>query len=120
LSGEFSCSAASGDDNEFGTARLQALDGTTNEGTFDRLNEDFVCVVTVPGLCTVSVTEQELPIPDGWSVADLLDEGGTNPGLDVFVDMVANRTGSPLCGPATGVWTWAGFYQADPSFRFDP
>lgn len=114
------CSHASGPENEFGTARLRALVATTNNGEVDRFNEDFLCFVAVPGICTLSVAEQELPISGGVNAADLLDEGGSNADLDVQVDMLVTRTGSPLCGPMTGVSTWAGFYQADPSFRFDP
>lgn len=114
LAATVTCTDASGTDNGVGTARLQALDATTNAGTIDRLNTGFQCDVVVAGICTITVAAQELPIPGGISEGNLLDEGGADPSIDADVDVNASRTGSTLCGPATGVGGFTGIYAVDP------
>jgi hypothetical protein len=55
------------------------------------------------------VGAQDLPIPGGLNRADPIDGGA----VDVQVDANATRSGSSLCGPASGVVTWRGLYVLD-------
>jgi hypothetical protein len=96
-----------------GTARLIALDATTNEGTVD-LNSGFGCDVVVSGVCTVSVDGPQNP-NNAVSIANLLGEGGGDPKIDANVDVAATRTGSTLCGPATGTGNFTGLYDVTPT-----
>jgi hypothetical protein len=114
LGATVTCSDASGTQNEFGTARLQALDAATDQGTVDRLNEGFLCEVVVAGICTVTVAEQELPVEGGISEADLVGAGTADPTIPAAVDVNATRTGSSLCGPSAGVGGFDGEYHVDP------
>jgi hypothetical protein len=95
-----------------GGARLIALDATTNEGTVD-LNNGFFCDVVVAGVCTVSVDGPQNPA-NSVSSADLLGEGTGDPKIDANVDVAATRTGSSLCGPATGTGNFTGLYDVTP------
>jgi hypothetical protein len=122
LGATVSCSASSSG-GTVGTARLHALTNTTNFGEVDRLNTGFSCVVTVPGVCTVSVGAQELPSDvdgsTGRNQANLLNEGTANPSIDSVVDLEASRTGSSLCGPATGDGGFTAEYVLDTAVTFD-
>jgi hypothetical protein len=75
LGATVTCSDASGMSDELGTASWHALDPDTDQGEIDRLNEGFFCEMVVPGICTVRVDAQELPIPGGRNRADLIDNG---------------------------------------------
>jgi len=101
-----------------GQARLRALNATTNAGEVDELLTGFSCVVTVSGVCTVTVAAQQLPITGGINQANLLNEGGAT-AIDANVDVAASRTGSSLCGPATGVGGFTGVYDLNPDVSFD-
>ena len=136
LAATVTCSTASDPnttDNEWGevgTARLEALDGTTNDGRAERLNTGFFCNVVVAGVCTVSVTAQDLPSDvdgtPGRDQADLLNEGAETPPtpvndvIDSLVDVEASRTGSSLCGPAQGDGGFDGDYLLDTNVFFNP
>ena len=96
-----------------GGARLIALNATTNEGTVD-LNSGFFCDVVVAGVCTVSVDGPQNPA-DSVSSADLFGEGTGDPKIDANVDVAATRTGSSLCGPATGTGNFTGLYDVTPT-----
>lgn len=96
-----------------GGARLTALNATTNEGTVD-LNDGFFCDVVVAGVCTVSVDGPQNP-DDSVSSADLTGEGTGDPKIDANVDVAAARTGSSLCGPATGIGNFTGVYDVTPT-----
>jgi hypothetical protein len=101
-----------------GQARLRALTADTNLGEADELLSGFSCVVTVSGVCTVTVAAQQLPISGGVNSANLLNEGGAT-AIDANVDVNASRTGSTLCGPATGVGGFTGVYDLNPDVSFD-
>jgi hypothetical protein len=92
-----------------GGARLTALDATTDAGTVD-LNDGFFCDVVVAGICTVSVDGPQNP-DDSVSIAQL-DEGADT--IDTNVDVAATRTGSSLCGPASGIGNFTGLYAVTP------
>jgi hypothetical protein len=96
-----------------GTARWHALSPT--EGEIDRLNQGFLCTITVSGVCAISVGAQELPIPGGLNRADPIDGA-----IEIEVDMEASRSGSSLCGPTSGVMRWTGTYELDPEITLDP
>jgi len=118
LAASVTCSTASGDNDEVGTARLHALSfdqGPTNpeQGEVDRLNTGFSCVVTVLGVCTVTVGAQDLTTNND---ADLVGEGtgGDPTAINADVDVAATRTGSALCGPSSGTGGFTGSYVLDP------
>jgi hypothetical protein len=135
LSATVTCSTASDpnpNDNEWGeigTARLHALNPTSNTGEVDKLNTGFFCNVVVPGVCTVSVTTQDLPSNvdgnQGRVQANLLNEGAETPPtpvndvIDSLVDVEASRTGSSLCGPAQGDGGFDGDYLLNKNVFFD-
>jgi hypothetical protein len=116
LGADVTCSdavdAPDGELNEIGTARLQATDATNNLGIVDRLNTGFLCEVVVLGVCTVSVSEQELPISGGADQANLLNEGSNgDEAIDADVDVIAEND-NPLCGPTpSGVGNFTGVYD---------
>jgi hypothetical protein len=85
LGGTWSCN-----DGEF--MRLHVLDAT-GAGEVDVLLPGFGCHMVVPGLCTISVGPQDLPIPGGVNRADFTEEG-----IDIEVDVLATNNNS-LCGP---------------------
>lgn len=124
-----SCSDASdpntGDNewDEVGTARLHALNPSTNQGEFDRLNTGFQCALTYPGVCVITFAAQELPSDvdgnPGRNQADLLNEGTATPSIDAVVDFEVSRTGSSLCGPAQGDLAFTAVYALDTSIMFD-
>jgi hypothetical protein len=100
--------------------RLQATDATLNTGIVDALLPGFRCDVEVAGICTITVLDQDLPISGGGSSADLLNEGSN--GLETIaadVDVNATRTGSSLCGPASGPGGFSGDYLLDTAVSFD-
>jgi hypothetical protein len=128
LEATVACSDASGTDDSIGTAALEATNGTTNTGIVEQLNSGFSCVVTVPGVCTVSVGAQELPSDvdgsPGRDQANLLNEGADAPNpvndtISGVVDVEAARTGSSLCGPAQGDGGFTGDYVLDTNITFD-
>lgn len=129
LGATVACSDASGTDDSIGTAALEATSGSANTGIAEQLNPGFSCVVTVPGVCTVSVGAQELPSDvdgsPGRDQADLLNEGAETPPTPVddtisgVVDVEASRTGSSLCGPAQGDGGFTGDYVLDTNITFD-
>jgi hypothetical protein len=98
--------------------RLRALTADTNLGEVDELLTGFSCVVTVPGVCTVTVGAQQLPISGGQNSANLLNEGGATV-IDADVDVNATRVGSSLCGPTNGVMALTADYDVDPDISFD-
>jgi hypothetical protein len=87
--------------------RLFALDSVDNSGTVD-LNPGYLCVVTVTGICTITVAG---PQPDvGVFVLD--EDAGL---LTIEVDdAFATRTGSSLCGPASGTTGFVEDYEMSP------
>jgi hypothetical protein len=116
--------------DEVGTARLEAVDPTTNTGVVDRLNTGFSCDVVVENVCTVRVGAQELPIADrdpatpgnqpGRNQANLINEGTGGAAFDVVADVIFTND-NELCGPTpSGVGTWAGLYAVSASLGFDP
>lgn len=129
------CSDASdpntGDDewDEVGTARLHALNPTTNEGRVDRLNPGFRCDMEFPGVCIITFAAQELPSDvdgsTGRDQADLLNEGAETPPNPVddtisgLVDVEASRTGSSLCGPTQGDFAINADYALNTNVSFD-
>jgi hypothetical protein len=117
-----SCSDAAGPDGEFGTVRWEETDSLNDFGVFDQLNEDFLCEVTITGVCTISIAEQELPSnvdgSPGRQQANLLDEGTANAAIDVVVDAEATNN-NPVCGPAQGDAGFAGVYDLDTPVTFD-
>lgn len=97
-----------------GGVRLSVLPGTTtDEGTVD-LNPGFRCDIVVLGVCTVTVDAGTagINLPDASSSADL-DEGADT--LNANVDVPATRTGSTLCGPASGTGNFSGLYDTLPT-----
>lgn len=77
-----------------GTMRLTALDPESNTGTID-LNPGFFCEIALPGVCSVSIDGPQADVG-----AFVLDE--TFGILTIEVDAAATRSGSSLCGPASG------------------
>jgi hypothetical protein len=106
-----------------GTARLMATDAINNFGIVDALNPGFSCVVSVAGVCTVTVLEQDLPSDvdgtPGSQRADLIGEGTSNPDIDAEVDVEASRSGSTLCGPEQGDGRFTALYDMDTAVTFD-
>jgi hypothetical protein len=100
--------------------RLRALTADTNQGEADELlaSQGFTCTVTVTGVCTITVGAQDLPITGGQNDADLINEGGAS-AINATVDVNATRSGSALCGPASGVGGFAGVYDLNPDVSFD-
>jgi hypothetical protein len=96
-----------------GGARLTALDATTNEGTLD-LNDGFFCDFVVPGVCILSIDGPQ-GIDDAVSSADLAGEGTGDPKIEMNFDFAATRTGSSLCGPASGTGNFTGLYDVTPT-----
>ena len=135
LSFRVTCSTASDpstNDNEWGevgTARLHALNPSTNDGEVDRLNTGFFCDLTIPGACIITFAAQDLPSnvdgTPGRDQADLLNEGPETPPtpvddvIDSLVDVEASRTGSSLCGPAQGDFGIDNDYLLDTNVFFD-
>jgi hypothetical protein len=129
------CSTASDldtTDNEWGevgTARLHALNPTTNEGRVDRLNPGFRCDMEFPGVCIITFGAQELPSDvdgsPGRDQADLLNEGAATPPTPVYgtisglVDLEASRTGSSLCGPTQGDFAIYADYLLNTNVSFE-
>ena len=117
-----SCSDAAGPDDEFGTVRWVATDSLGDLGVFDRFNPGFRCELTIAGICTITIAEQELPSTidgtPGRQEANLLHEGTANAAIDVVVDAEATNT-NPVCGPAQGDAGFAGVYDLDTPVTFD-
>jgi hypothetical protein len=76
----------------------------------DDLNAGFICEIEVPGICTITIEQQDLPIPGGDNDVLLVAEDT----YDVTVDWVATRSGSALCGPSQGEGFWSGLYEEVP------
>jgi hypothetical protein len=116
------CSEASGDDDEFGTAMLRATDADSNLGIVDRLNPGFLCTMTFTGVCDITIAAQDLPSDVGGfrgrQQANLIDEGTADPDIDAVVDVEANSN-NPSCGPAQGDVGFSGVYDLDTAIRFD-
>jgi hypothetical protein len=113
------CSDASGPENEYGTMRLKATDGLNDLGEVDRLNEGFYCEFTIPGLCTFTIDEQELPFNHGANSANLLNESSGEEAIDMDWDIEIFNTNS-LCGPVpSGSGGFAGVYELDTAVSFD-
>ncbi len=74
LSGSGLTAAVACADGEF--TRLRALTADTNLGEVDELLAGFECTAVVPGVCTIRVGPQDLPISGGANSANLVDEGG--------------------------------------------
>jgi hypothetical protein len=112
LAATVTCTAMDPDTGD-GGVRLSVLPGTTtDEGTVD-LNPNFRCDIVVPGVCTVTVNAGAggINLPDATSSADLDEAADT---LDANVDVPATRTGSTLCGPASGTGNFSGLYATTP------
>jgi hypothetical protein len=91
--------------------RLRALNAATNEGEVDELLPGFECVIEIPGICTIRVGPQD---PTGINQANVVGEGGPNPALAVYVDLLASNNNT-ICGPTpTFTGTWAGLYEGGP------
>ena len=103
-----------------GTARLRALTANTNLGEIDRLNEGFVCELTMSGICTITFAEQELPRPvaPNRNSANLLNEGGATV-IDADLDVNVTRIGSTFCGPRSGVMGISANFDLVPDVSFD-
>jgi hypothetical protein len=96
-----------------GTATLIAQSAATDTGTVN-LNTGFQCVVTT-ALCTITVAGPQTTQDNNTA----LDEANDN--LNANVDVQASRTGSTLCGPASGTATFAADYHTTPAnLTIDP
>jgi hypothetical protein len=103
-----------------GTARLQALNATTNAGEVDSLSSDFLCEVVVPDVCTVVVAgPQTFPLSGGVSQANLLNEGTQSPDIDAEVDVEASADNPAFCGPEEGIGGFTGLYSLNKPITFD-
>jgi hypothetical protein len=93
-----------------GGVRLSLLQGTTDEGTVN-LNPNFRCDMAVSGICTITIDAGPtgIDLPDATSSADIEEHA-----FEVNVNMPATRSGSSLCGPASGTANWAGLYEEVP------
>jgi hypothetical protein len=91
--------------------------GPTNPelGEVEALLPGFRCDVVVPGVCTITVLDQTLPVSGGINTANLVNEGQSNAFIDADVDVNATRAGSSLCGPASGVGGFTGDYALNPT-----
>lgn len=99
-------------DGEF--VRFHALDAT-GRAEIDELLPGFGCQVVVPGVCTLTIGSQDLPIPGGRNGADLIDNA-----IHIDVDAFATNDNS-LCGPTPNtVANWMGVYELDAPIDFDP
>jgi hypothetical protein len=103
---------ATTDCNDGDLMRVHALDPGTGE--VDEFLPGFECRVVVTGICTLTVPEQDLPIPGGHNRADLVDDT-----LEVDVDMIVTNSSS-LCGPIPdGVGSPRAEYELNAHIRFD-
>jgi hypothetical protein len=91
-----------------GTVRssANAALGATS-GTFD-LNSGFTCTVAIAGVCNVDVEG-----PQTTGSVGTLNEAATTVTKTVAVN--ATRTGSSLCGPASGPASFTASYNLTPS-----
>jgi hypothetical protein len=77
-------------------------------------NDGFQCDIAT-ALCTVTIAGPQTSQPGNTA----LDEA--NDVLSAFWEFQASRTGSPLCGPASGTATWTADYDTLPTdFAIDP
>jgi hypothetical protein len=76
------------------TGQVPTVDG---EGEIDRFNPGFSCVITVAGVCTITISALELPISGGVNRADLIAGA-----IDVEVDYAAAGPGALSAGRAGG------------------
>ena len=93
-----------------GTVSLvaQSNDSSTqNLGTVN-LNDGFSCVVTT-ALCTVTVAGPQTTQDGNTNLNEDTDE------LSSDVDVQASRTGSSLCGPASGTGNFTANYLTTPT-----
>jgi len=88
--------------------RLVALDPVDNTGTVD-LKPGYSCIVTVTGVCTISVAGPQSDVG-----VFVLDEATDVLTIDV-ANAAATRSGSSLCGPASGTAVFADDYLMSPS-----
>jgi hypothetical protein len=97
-----------------GTVRLTALSSTTDSGSVS-LNAGFSCAITVPNLCTVTISGPQA------AGTFLLDEGADELAFD-WDGVTGTRTGSATCGTATGTASFPEVYDIAPAtnFRIDP
>jgi hypothetical protein len=96
-----------------GDVTLVAEDAVNDNGTVN-LNDGFECTVTT-ALCSITVVGPQTT----QSGNTALDEA--NDVLSASVDVQASRTGSALCGPASGTATFAADYDTVPSdLTIDP
>jgi hypothetical protein len=109
--------AATVDCAEADVTRLRALDAIANTGEVDALLPGFLCTVNVAGICQITVEEQDLSTNNS---ANLLNEGSNGAEtIDADVGVFAERTGSSLCGPASGNGGFQGDYVLDTPVSFD-
>jgi hypothetical protein len=102
--GAFDATVDCGDGGSTADLIAETNDPPGGTGAFD-LNDDFLCVVSIPGVCSIAF--------DGPANGEfILDEG--NGILSVEVDdLSATRSGSSLCGPMSGTgrltaaYTWS-------------
>jgi hypothetical protein len=96
------------------TVNLIAQNDTAGGGTGGvELNEDFVCVVTVPELCSITVAG-----PQKARGGFILDEA--NQVLHLDAPLIASKSGSMVCGSQQeGTITWQADYEGWPA-TIDP
>jgi hypothetical protein len=100
------------DCNDGELTRLHALDPINDTGEVDELLPGFRCTVVAMGICTLAVSEQDLPIPGGVNRADLVGET-----LEVEVDVIVTNSNS-LCGPTPdGVGRFSAVSELDPAIE---
>jgi hypothetical protein len=93
-----------------GTASLIALDATNDTGTAD-LNPGFSCTITVPFTCSINVSGPQNPADN----VSLLALNESTDVLSADVTINATRTGTSLCGPASGSARFVANYATTPS-----
>jgi hypothetical protein len=110
--------AFSGNCNINGLAATVTCSGTVNlvadeakfgvtSGTIN-LNSGFTCTINVSGVCQVDVEG-----PQTTGSVGTLSEGATT--LTATVAVSATRTGSSLCGPASGPGSFTASYNVTPA-----
>ena len=96
-----------------GDVTLNADEDGDDTGDIE-LPDGFECSITT-ALCTITLAGPQTSQPKSW----FLDE--TNDIWSVAAEFAATRTGSVLCGPASGIATFQGDYDTTPSnLTIDP
>jgi hypothetical protein len=102
-----------------GTVTLIAQSAVTDTGTVN-LNTGFQCVVTT-AVCTITVAGPQTTQPENVNLNENdppADPDGNTLAADVNVN--ATRTGSTLCGPASGTGTFTvGYATTPPTLTID-